>query len=370
MLNTYLDSLNVRSHFARGRIFAAKAILHSHNGELNEIEKLLPSIIDPSRAQKHYITLSYGLYLKVMLCYFRNKFEDCTETFESSFENRFRMRSSYFLRIWGIKALFHVKRNEIELLNKTLAEIDEFVFQIKDYKIEQLQRCLLTEIAIQKGEIENALDIARNANFQFSFATYLFYIPQFTLLKLFLRSDNPENRPKYLEIKKRLEDFAHETNHEISKINLNLLGALENSISGDENKAIEYLINALELTAPENNLMIYTEYGDEINELLQKLPEIIRKQKHERSIEQLFKEIKTKSLDKEIPPANLEIKLSGRDIKILKMVSRGHKNSEIAQSMFLSPESIKKYMYEIFQKLEVDNRIKAVIKANELGLID
>jgi LuxR family maltose regulon positive regulatory protein len=116
--------------------------------------------------------------------------------------------------------------------------------------------------------------------------------------------------------------------------------------------------------------MIYSDYGDEIYELFEKLPEVIREQNHEKNILQLFQEIKTNRSNHGKPALKPEMELSGRDIKILKMVSRGHKNIEIAQSMFLSPESIKKYMYEIFQKLQVDNRIKAVLKANELGLID
>ena len=190
------------------------------------------------------------------------------------------------------------------------------------------------------------------------------------MLKLLLRTDNPEHKRKYIEIKRELEDFAQETNHEYSKLNLHLIGALELYISGDENKAIDNLMDALELSSLQNNLMIYTEYGDEIYELLKKLPEVIRGQNHVMSIEKLFKEIQTKKSAEEISYPKHEIKLNGRDVKILKMVSRGYKNSEIAQSMFLSPESIKKYMYEIFQKLEVDNRIKAVLKANELGLID
>ena len=370
LLNKYFDSLSVSAHFDKGRIQAAKAILHSYNGELKEIDKLLPSIIDPSRSFKHYITLSYGLYMKVMLCYFWNRFDDCTDTFESSFENRFRMRSSYFLQIWGVKALIHVKRKENKLLNTTLTEIEEFVYQINDHSIEQLQRCLFAEIAIQKGDMAEAGDIARNTDLSPNLSTFLFYIPHFTMLKLLLRTDNPEHKRKYIEIKRELEDFAQETNHEYSKLNLHLIGALELYISGDENKAIDNLMDALELSSLQNNLMIYTEYGDEIYELLKKLPEVIRGQNHVMSIEKLFKEIQTKKSAEEISYPKHEIKLNGRDVKILKMVSRGYKNSEIAQSMFLSPESIKKYIYEIFQKLEVDNRIKAVLKANELGLID
>jgi len=370
IVNTYLDSLSKRKYFARGRIFAAKAFLYCYNGELKETEKLVPLIIQSSSDQKHYITLSYGLYLKVMLCYCKNNFEDCIDSFKTSYDNRFRMQSSYFLRIWGIKALFHVKRKETELLDKTVREIDEFAFLVKDHDTDQLRNCFFTEIALQQGDVKRAMDISKNTSFSFYLPTLLFYIPQFTYLKLLSRMEDPESQRKYILNKTKISELARTIHNKIIDININLLNSLESIFYGDGNKAMEYLMNALEITSSENNIMIYTDYGNEIFELFEKLPEVIREQNHEKSILQLFREIKSNKQSLEKPALKPEMELSGRDIKILKMVSRGHKNIEIAQSMFLSPESIKKYMYEIFQKLQVDNRIKAVLKANELGLID
>jgi DNA-binding CsgD family transcriptional regulator len=37
--------------------------------------------------------------------------------------------------------------------------------------------------------------------------------------------------------------------------------------------------------------------------------------------------------------------------------------------MFLSPESVKKYLYHIFQDLDVKSRMNAVLEARRLGLI-
>ena len=48
----------------------------------------------------------------------------------------------------------------------------------------------------------------------------------------------------------------------------------------------------------------------------------------------------------------------------------GYSNAQIADAMFLSPESVKKYLYDIFQALEVKSRMKAVIKAKEIGVIE
>lgn len=66
------------------------------------------------------------------------------------------------------------------------------------------------------------------------------------------------------------------------------------------------------------------------------------------------------------PPAEL---LNGREIEILQLVSRGFSNGEIASKLCLSENTIKGYMKDILVKLQVHNRIEAVLQAKEQGLI-
>ena len=60
--------------------------------------------------------------------------------------------------------------------------------------------------------------------------------------------------------------------------------------------------------------------------------------------------------------------LTEREREVLKLVVDGLSNREIANSLFLSIETVKWYNRQIFQKLYVKNRTQATIKANELRL--
>lgn len=55
--------------------------------------------------------------------------------------------------------------------------------------------------------------------------------------------------------------------------------------------------------------------------------------------------------------------LSAREEQILRLVSEGRINKEIAQSLELSEKTIKHYMTNIFQKLQVRNRVEAALLA-------
>ncbi|WP_028787660.1 response regulator [Terrimonas ferruginea] len=55
-------------------------------------------------------------------------------------------------------------------------------------------------------------------------------------------------------------------------------------------------------------------------------------------------------------------KLTNREKEILEWLSKGLTYKEIAANLFLSPETIRKHVYHIYEKLHVTNRVEAVNK--------
>lgn len=52
--------------------------------------------------------------------------------------------------------------------------------------------------------------------------------------------------------------------------------------------------------------------------------------------------------------------LSDREREIIALVSRGYKNKEIANNLFISEPTVKSHLYNIFRKLEIQNRPQLV----------
>ncbi len=59
--------------------------------------------------------------------------------------------------------------------------------------------------------------------------------------------------------------------------------------------------------------------------------------------------------------------LSKREVTLLKLVESGLSNEEISKQLFLSPRTVKWYLYNLFPKLGVKNRTAAAAKARSLG---
>lgn len=61
--------------------------------------------------------------------------------------------------------------------------------------------------------------------------------------------------------------------------------------------------------------------------------------------------------------------LTPREHEILRRVARGESNAEIAAVVFLAPTTVKSYLQSALRKLGARNRVEAVFKLGELGLL-
>lgn len=68
---------------------------------------------------------------------------------------------------------------------------------------------------------------------------------------------------------------------------------------------------------------------------------------------------------REVPEAEA---LVPREAEILRLVATGRSNKEIARELDLQEKTVKHYMTNILQKLQVRNRVEAALKAREMGL--
>ena len=57
--------------------------------------------------------------------------------------------------------------------------------------------------------------------------------------------------------------------------------------------------------------------------------------------------------------------LTSREIEVLTVLASGVKNDEIASKLHISPHTVKTHLYTIYKKIEVDNRLQAVLWATK-----
>jgi DNA-binding NarL/FixJ family response regulator len=64
-----------------------------------------------------------------------------------------------------------------------------------------------------------------------------------------------------------------------------------------------------------------------------------------------------------------ELQISKRELEVLNLLATGKSNDEIAQTLFVSRNTIKTHIANLYQKLEVKRRTQAVEKAKSWGIL-
>ena len=79
-----------------------------------------------------------------------------------------------------------------------------------------------------------------------------------------------------------------------------------------------------------------------------------------------FKELSTKP---SLPQTDTDFQeLTERELEVLRLISQGLNNQEIAHKLFLSPKTVRNHITNIFSKLQVADRAQAIVRAREAGL--
>ena len=69
------------------------------------------------------------------------------------------------------------------------------------------------------------------------------------------------------------------------------------------------------------------------------------------------------------PPKELE-ELTSRELEVFQLIARGLSNSEIGERLFISDTTVKTHVTHVFQKLNLRDRVQAVVLAYQAGVVD
>ncbi len=143
--------------------------------------------------------------------------------------------------------------------------------------------------------------------------------------------------------------------------------------AGRREEALEKLDEALRISEPEQVISYYTHYGQPVIRLLE---ELVRQGRHTAYAKKLLDamgaptQTEPSSAGERGTASGLVEALTEREMEVLELLARGYSNRQVAESLFLAVGTIKKHVHNIYQKLGVHSRTQALVRAQELGLVE
>lgn len=174
-------------------------------------------------------------------------------------------------------------------------------------------------------------------------------------------------------------EFSRQPGRLYRRMKLHLLEALLKQREGSYNAAHRSLRKALQLGKPGRYVRSFLDEGEGIIQLLrEEYQNIFNGAGHDELdvdanrtfIEQL---LAASGTDLNLPPAKTGLRLmeplSEREKEVLVFLANGVSNREMANRLFVSENTVKFHLKNIYSKLAVGNRLQAINAARQAGLV-
>jgi LuxR family maltose regulon positive regulatory protein len=144
----------------------------------------------------------------------------------------------------------------------------------------------------------------------------------------------------------------------------------------ENEKAQDLLEGALSFAEPQGYLRMFIDEGEPFRELLTSLFEDVRRREESDSagvsveyLNQLLTALTTDSVARKIAGQGEMEPFSDRELEVLRYLTTSLTSTEIAQELYISPNTVRFHIKNIYSKLGVNQRAAAVERARDLGLV-
>ena len=243
----------------------------------------------------------------------------------------------------------------------------------------ELCQVFRADLALLQGRVAEANLWARN-NTPIPLApVFRFYTPQLTLPRVLLAERTSKSLSEADALLSRMHDYYASIHSTRVLIDVLVLQARVHAARGDASQALEKLAEALALAEPGGFIRPFLDQGPEVADLLDRLVKQNPALPYARQVLAAFGSGKAESFSRRsddrdrsqssLPGDPLIELLTNREIEVLRMLAKGLSNQEIANSLFISPETVKRHLSNTYSKLAVKNRNQAVMVSKSIGIL-
>ncbi len=320
-------------------------------------------------------SVAFALYFLGTTSYHQNKLEMAEEKLT------LLVNDYYFLNVVMAThgsvalAMVYMARGEFDQAEQYCEKALNYAIDTNNQEAMRIIRAYEAEYALRRGHIAKASQWAERFRSEPFTVPYLFYFPHLTLIRILMAQDTSDSRQQAADLLYQLDGFLISIHNKPFRINALALQAVHYNNLGKQSVALDKLTTALNLAEPSGYIRLFTDLGPQMFGLLK---QIVRQNVASDYIGQILAAFREEERAVIPEAANRPITsdhqslvepLTHREFDVLELLSKRLSNKEIAAKLFISAETVKGHLQNIYQKLEVNKRREAVEKAKHLGIL-
>ena len=361
-------------------LFSGLCFIHWMAGDLSGVQQGARQLLKLGQESNLPRSIAFGHYFSGIYHYLRNELKDAEAQLGLAVQDLYKADTVNFSHSTFALAL---------CLQAQLrpAEAFENVEQLIGHALETHNGELLTisqafqaELSLRQGNIAKAQQWALNYNPHPFYPGYRFYLPPLTLAKVYLAGDTQQSQQQAHDLLSELFDYYIAIHNARHLIDILAVLALSHDAKSEKTEAFDKLIQALRLAEPDTIMRPFLDLGPPMADLLSRLAQRDTSLKYIGILLKAFRsemaavvqsnsDLKASAAQTSSNFGPFEV-LSKREVEVMTLLSQRYSNNEIADKLFVSTETVKKHLYNIYQKLNVKSRRQAVETARSLGIIE
>jgi LuxR family maltose regulon positive regulatory protein len=361
----------------RNRFFLGHAIVNTNEARLFEVEKYYLYALKIARESKILDYVGTCLMMAGEMFARQGQWNRAVRTFKEVIDIKYNVHSRAVIECMTGSVVSYCMQGKTEKAQDMIKSVKSFTHDLGEFFEKFLWSCRL-----RYHMLVNDIDVVRELlpngpGHEIVDLFFWFDVPEITHCHALIREGSEGNLKVADEKLKELVEIATSLNNPVHLIEIYALQALLYDQKGKLDQAQEALVKSIELAERGNVIAYYIEIGKPFEHLVSKMPDEIKERKLMKEIDKVMKSTPLFSRAKEVEkvPSLKEQKeklniLTSRELEVLTCVAEGLRNQEIADKLFNSEETIKKHISNMFQKLNVKNRLSLVTRSRELNILE
>ncbi len=361
------------------RLMLSLCIVYWPEAETRNLMQAASRLLQISLEHELLWNHSFARYFLGLIHYERNELNEAVAQLEIIVGKPYRFPIQNVTHCSFLLSLSYQALGLPDKAREVAESITKLTFERENQMFIALAEAFLADLDLRQGRIPQANQWASAFVAPPLHGMQRFFNAELTSIKIMVARNTPKSLKYAAEQLDSMQKLLGRIHHRRLMIDVLGMQALLVDALKQESTAFEKLSEALTLAEPGQIIRPFLDLGHPLADLLKRLAKQKPDVKYAERILAAFSNEETGSGqdvsdDQSVHHSVLSNQalvepLTNRELEILLILSERLSNQEIAEKLFISYETVKKHLYNIYQKFNVKNRQQAIARAKSLGIL-